>query len=199
MKSKQERHSWRTAPRASLNLSLGYGTNQINAPERMAVDSQGKHYSAPNACCWLPKHTTMRQIVIIAARVLSVNVGSPKQVQVTGGTVLTSCVAVPYIYFGGIGPMFAALARAKPRQLVMPGATTNLGHTWYVSTVFLVALGFYMWPHYIGASFTAKSGDVLRRNAVIMPFYSITMPLMFFVGLAATLVLPVSPMATFRC
>jgi SSS family solute:Na+ symporter len=47
-----------------------------------------------------------------------------------------------------------------------------------------------MWPHYIGASFTAKSGDILRRNAVIMPFYSITMPLMFFVGFAATLVLP---------
>ena len=99
-------------------------------------------------------------------------------------------VAVPYIYFGGIGPMFAALARAKPGHLVMPGATTNLGHAWYVSTVLMVALGFYMWPHYFGASFTAKSGDILRRNAVIMPFYSITMPLMFFVGLGATLVLP---------
>ena len=99
-------------------------------------------------------------------------------------------VAVPYIYFGGIGPMFAALARANPGHLVMPGATTNLGHAWYVSTVFMVALGFYMWPHFFGASFTAKSGNTLRRNAVIMPFYSVTMPLMFFVGLAATLVLP---------
>ncbi len=99
-------------------------------------------------------------------------------------------VAVPYIYFGGIGPMFAALARANPGHLVMPGATTNLGHAWYVSTVFMVALGFYMWPQFFGASFTAKSGNPLRRNAVIMPFYSVTMPLMFFVGLAATLVLP---------
>jgi solute:Na+ symporter, SSS family len=99
-------------------------------------------------------------------------------------------VAVPYIYFGGIGSMFAALVRAKPSHLVMPGAITNLGHPWYVSTVLMVAFGFYMWPHYFGASFTAKSGDILRRNAVIMPFYSITMPLMFFVGLAATLVLP---------
>src|SRR6266542_2679330 len=62
-------------------------------------------------------------------------------------------IAVPYIYFGGIGPMFTALARAKPSHLVMPGAT-------------------------------------LRRNAVIMPFYSITMPLVLFVGLAAILVLP---------
>jgi solute:Na+ symporter, SSS family len=99
-------------------------------------------------------------------------------------------IAVPYIYFGGIGPMFAALVRAKPGHLTMPGATTNLGHSWYVSTVLMVALGFYMWPQYFGATFTAKSGDTLRRNAVVMPLYSITMPLMFFVGLAATLILP---------
>jgi len=102
-------------------------------------------------------------------------------------------VAVPYIYFGGIGPMFAALVRAKPAHLVMPGATTNLGHSWYVSTVLLVSVGFYMWPQFFGASFSAKSSDTLRRNAVVMPFYSITMPLMFFVGLAATLILPGLP------
>jgi SSS family solute:Na+ symporter len=99
-------------------------------------------------------------------------------------------VAVPHIYFGGIGPMFAALARANPGHLVMPGATRDLGHAWYVSSVFLSALGFYMWPQIFGASFTAKSGNTLRRNAVVMPFYSVTMPLMFFVGLAATLTLP---------
>ena len=99
-------------------------------------------------------------------------------------------VAIPYIYFGGIGPMFAELVRAKPAHLVMPGSTTNLGHSWYISTVLLVAFGFYMWPQFFGASFSAKSSDTLRRNAVIMPFYSITMPLMFFIGLAATLILP---------
>ena len=102
-------------------------------------------------------------------------------------------VAVPYIYFGGIGPMFKLLVRSNPAHLVMPGATTNLGHSWYVSTVLLVSLGFFMWPQFFGASFSAKSSDTLRRNAVVMPFYSITMPLMFFVGLAATLILPGLP------
>jgi SSS family solute:Na+ symporter len=99
-------------------------------------------------------------------------------------------IAVPYIYFGGIGLMFAAVVRAKPNHLVMPGASGNLGHGWYISTVLLTAFGFYMWPHTFGASFTAKSGDTLRRNAVIMPLYSITMPLVFFAGLAAIVVLP---------
>jgi solute:Na+ symporter, SSS family len=99
-------------------------------------------------------------------------------------------VAVPYIYFGGIGPMFAALVHAKPNHLTMPGATTDLGHSWYISSVLLTSLGFYMWPQFFAASFTARSGDVLRRNAVIMPLYSITMPLVIFVGLTAVMVLP---------
>jgi len=99
-------------------------------------------------------------------------------------------VALPYIYFGGIRPMFAKIAQSNPSHLVLPGATANLGHAWYISTVLMVAFGFFMWPHYFGASFTAKSGDILRRNAVIMPLYSITMPLMFFAGLAALLVMP---------
>jgi len=50
-----------------------------------------------------------------------------------------------------------------------------------------------MWPQYFGASFTAKSGDILRRNAVVMPLYSATVPLMFFVGFTAVLVLPNLP------
>jgi SSS family solute:Na+ symporter len=99
-------------------------------------------------------------------------------------------IAIPYHYFGGIGSMFTALAHAKPGHLVMPGATQNLGHSWFVSTVLMTAFGFFMWPHYVGASFTAKTGDTLRRNAVIMPLYSITMPLMFVVGFTAILVLP---------
>ena len=99
-------------------------------------------------------------------------------------------IGVPYVYFGGIGPMFAALAEARPAHLVMPGASTNMGHSWYISTVLLTGLGFYMWPHAFGAAFTAKSGDTLRRNAIIMPLYTLTLPFIFFVGFAAVLAAP---------
>jgi SSS family solute:Na+ symporter len=97
---------------------------------------------------------------------------------------------VPYAYFGGVGPMFTALAHARPLHLVMPGSTANLGHSWYISTVLLTTCGFYMWPHTFGATFTAKSADTLRRNAVLMPLYSLTLALMFFAGFAALLILP---------
>jgi SSS family solute:Na+ symporter len=99
-------------------------------------------------------------------------------------------LAVPHIYFGGIAQMFAALVQTKPSYLVMPGATKDLGHLWYVTTVLLISFGFYMWPQYFAATFTARSGRIVRRNAVIMPLYAVTMPLMFFVGFSALLVLP---------
>jgi SSS family solute:Na+ symporter len=99
-------------------------------------------------------------------------------------------IALPYIYFGGIGPMFTAVIQAHPSHLMMPGATKNLGHVWYITSVFLTALGFFMWPQNFGASYSAKSADTLRRNAVVMPLYSITMPLMLFVGLTALTVIP---------
>jgi SSS family solute:Na+ symporter len=97
---------------------------------------------------------------------------------------------VPHVYFGGVGPMFKILAAQKPTHLVMPGATTNMGHLWFISTVLLSALGLNMWPHTFGATFTAKSGEVLRRNAVVMPLYTISLAFIFFVGFAAVLVVP---------
>jgi len=109
------------------------------------------------------------------------------------GSALFIGIAIPYIYFGGVGSMFSALLQTKPHHLVMPGSTPNLGHGWYISTVVMVALGFYMWPQFFATAFTAKSGNILRRNAVVMPLYSVTTPLMFFVGLSALLVLPRLP------
>lgn len=99
-------------------------------------------------------------------------------------------IAVPHIYFGGVGNMFSALARVKPNHLVMPGSTKTLGHGWYLSSVLITSLSFITWPHFFGATFTARSGKILRRNAILMPLYAITMPLMLFVGLSAVLVLP---------
>jgi solute:Na+ symporter, SSS family len=99
-------------------------------------------------------------------------------------------IAVPYAHYGGVGAMFTALAKSHPHHLTMPGATSNLGHSWYVSTVLLTSFGCYMWPHAFGASFTAKSADTLRRNTVIMPIYGIFLAFVLFVGFTSVLVVP---------
>lgn len=104
--------------------------------------------------------------------------------------VVTIGIVVPRHWFGGIGPMFAALMHAHPAHLTMPGATKTMGHAWYVSTVLLTGLGAFMWPQTFGASFSAKSADTLRRNAVLMPFYNLLLPFVVFAGFAAVLVIP---------
>jgi SSS family solute:Na+ symporter len=99
-------------------------------------------------------------------------------------------IGVPYIHFGGIGPMFTALVHSHPAHLTMPGATPDLGHTWYISTVLMSSLGVFMWPHYFATSFTANSADTLRRNAVVMPLYTISLAFILFAGFSAVLVVP---------
>jgi SSS family solute:Na+ symporter len=134
-------------------------------------------------------------VVLIAAFVLASGVRAVAWISVLKDALMLFAaisigILVPRIYFGGIGPMFTALVHAKPAHLTMPGETGNLGHAWYISTVLLTSLGFYMWPHSFAATYTAKSGDTLRRNAVVMPLYSVTLAFVFFVGFAAVLVVP---------
>jgi SSS family solute:Na+ symporter len=98
-------------------------------------------------------------------------------------------IGLPYVHFGGIGPMFTALIKARPGYLTMPGGTTNLTHSWFVSTVLVNSLVF-AWPHFFGSIFTAKNGDTVRRNSLIMPFYVFPLALIIFAGCAAILVTP---------
>jgi SSS family solute:Na+ symporter len=99
-------------------------------------------------------------------------------------------IGLPCIYFGGIGKMFAAMIQANPAHLTLPGSTPNMGYGWFITTIVLTTLGGAIWPHSTQATMTAKSSDTLRRNACIMPIYTIMMPFVFFVGLTALLVLP---------
>ena len=56
-----------------------------------------------------------------------------------------------------------------------------------------------MWPSSFGSSLTAKSSNTVRRNAVLMPLYGITLPLIFFVGFSAILIVPGLKTAIFLC
>ncbi len=134
-------------------------------------------------------------VTILAAFVLASGVRAVAWVSVLKDALMVLAalaigIGVPYAHFGGVGKMFSALAHAHPAHLTMPGATPNLGHTWYISTVLLTSLGFYMWPHSFAATFTARSGDIIRRNAVVMPLYTLTLAFVFFAGFSAVVALP---------
>jgi SSS family solute:Na+ symporter len=77
-----------------------------------------------------------------------------------------------------------------PDYLIFPGSTADMDVLWVMSTILVTALGFYMWPHVFGSAFSAKSEHIIKRNAVIMPFYQIPILLIFMVGFTALLVIP---------
>lgn len=56
---------------------------------------------------------------------------------------------LPYRYYGGLAPMFAAIEQAKPGFTTLPAHGESVW--WFSSTVLLTALGFYMWPHTFGS------------------------------------------------
>ena len=96
---------------------------------------------------------------------------------------------LPYAHFGGIGAMFSAVIKAKPQHLMLPGSTTTLTHTWFITTVLVNSLAF-AWPHYFGSIFTAKSADTLRRNSLLLPLYVLPLALIVFAGCASILIVP---------
>jgi SSS family solute:Na+ symporter len=97
-------------------------------------------------------------------------------------------IYLPLHYEGGIGAMFAAVDTAKPGFLAF--AATGKSVSWFVSTVLLTALGFFMWPHSFAACYTAKNEGVFRKNAIILPLYQLVLLFVFFVGFTASLVVP---------
>jgi solute:Na+ symporter, SSS family len=97
-------------------------------------------------------------------------------------------IYLPLHYYGSYGEMFTKIVAAKPGFLTLPDRGNNA--TWFISTVLVSALGLYMWPHYFAAMYTAKSEDVFRKNAMVLPLYQLVVLFVFFTGFAAVLVVP---------
>lgn len=104
------------------------------------------------------------------------------------GVVLFLGLYLPFHYYGGIQPMFEAIEASKAGFVALP--EKGLSSSWFVSTVLLTALGFYMWPHTFGSVYSAQNEKVFRKNAIVMPLYQLVLLFVFFVGFAAILQVP---------
>jgi SSS family solute:Na+ symporter len=104
--------------------------------------------------------------------------------------VIFAGIVLPIRFFGSpAGAVTAVLAR-QPHWMTLTGDASANGVTWFVSTVVLTALGFYMWPQSLAAVYSAKDEDTLRRNAIALPVYQLMLLLVYFAGFTALLVLP---------
>lgn len=104
--------------------------------------------------------------------------------------VLFAGIAIPVHFFGSPAKMIDQVLRVHPSMLVLAPGSAPHGTVWYVSTVLLTSLGFFMGPSAMNATYSARSADALRRNAMLLPVYQLVMLLVFFAGLAALLVVP---------
>lgn len=112
-----------------------------------------------------------------------------KDVMVLGAVVFAG-IAIPVQFFGSWSKAIDQVLRTHPHFLTLAPGTAFHGNAWYVSTVLLAAIGFFMAPHGMSAIYSARSEETLRRNAMLLPLYQVALLLMFFAGLAALLIVP---------
>ncbi|MGP4020472.1 sodium:solute symporter family protein [Saccharopolyspora sp. 5N708] len=106
-------------------------------------------------------------------------------------TLLIVFVYVPAHYFGGLGPMLDRLVAERPEWLVLPGhGDESLGMLWFATTGLLNGVVYTIFPTTVAGYLGAKNPGVLRRNAIIMPFYQVLLFVPILLGLAAVFVVP---------
>jgi len=97
---------------------------------------------------------------------------------------------VPYALYGGIGPMFDAIAAERPELLVAPGlGKDGAPWTWfeYSGAIVVSVIGFSFWPHLFMKAFGAKSEATLRRTVVLYPTFQLFIVPILLIGFAGVL------------
>ncbi|MEM9691632.1 MAG: sodium:solute symporter family protein [Myxococcota bacterium] len=92
---------------------------------------------------------------------------------------------LPYRLYGGVQPMFEAIAEARPTHLLAPGPKWTWGE--YSAAVVVSAAGFSTWPHLFMKAFSAKSSQTLRWTVVLYPSFQLFLVPLFLIGFAGVL------------
>jgi SSS family solute:Na+ symporter len=104
--------------------------------------------------------------------------------------VLFAGIALPIRFFGSPAGAIDRVLALRPHWLTLTNDLSTQGITWFVSTVILTALGFFMWPQSFGATFSARDPQVLRKNAIFLPIYQLMVVFVYFAGFTALIVAP---------
>lgn len=106
------------------------------------------------------------------------------------GAVVFAGIVLPLHFFGSFSTMFDRVLSASPHWLTLSSGSAPMGMNWYISTVLLTSIGFYMGPHSIAAVYSARDGNTIRRNAIFLPLYQLVLLLVFLAGFTALVVTP---------
>jgi len=126
--------------------------------------------------------------VILAAFTYSSGLRAPAMIAVVKDTliyitVFAAIIAVP-VHLGGFGPMFAAVPKAK-LLLAPPAGDALVPFSAYATLALGSACALFLYPHSITGILSSSSGRVVRRNAALLPSYSLMLGLLALVGFMA--------------
>jgi solute:Na+ symporter, SSS family len=98
-------------------------------------------------------------------------------------TVFAAIIAVP-IHLGGYDKVFSAIPAPK-LLLAHPGAGTYGTFSAYATLALGSAFALFLYPHSITGVLSSSSARVVRRNAAMLPAYSLMLGLLALVGFMA--------------
>jgi SSS family solute:Na+ symporter len=104
--------------------------------------------------------------------------------------VIFAGLVMPIHFFGSPAGAIVRVLAEKPGWMTLAGPSAPNGTVWFVSTVALTAMGFYMFPQSMAAVFSAKNPQALRHNAIFLPLYQLVLLLVYFAGFTALVVVP---------
>jgi solute:Na+ symporter, SSS family len=98
-------------------------------------------------------------------------------------TAFAVVIVVP-IQLGGFGKIFAAVPPAK-LLLAVPAANTTGSYGVYATLALGSALALFLYPHSVTGILAASSGRAIKRNAALLPGYSLMLGLLTLIGFFA--------------
>jgi solute:Na+ symporter, SSS family len=126
--------------------------------------------------------------IILAAFTYSSGLRAPASIAIVKDVLIYAtafaAVIVGPIELGGFGKIFAAVPTAK-LLLAAPGANTTGAYSAYATLALGSALALLLYPHSLTGILSARSEHVVRRNAALLPTYSVMLGLLALVGFFA--------------
>jgi SSS family solute:Na+ symporter len=126
--------------------------------------------------------------VILAAFTYSSGLRAPASIAIVKDvliyiTAFAAVIVVP-LQLGGFDKIFAAV---PPQKLLLatPGTNTTGAYGYYATLALGSALALFLYPHSITGILSASSGRAIRRNAALLPSYSLLLGLLALVGFFA--------------
>jgi solute:Na+ symporter, SSS family len=106
------------------------------------------------------------------------------------GAVLFAGIALPVHFFGSPAAAIDRVLQTHPHWMTLVLGGANYGTTWYISTVLLTSIGFFMGPANAQSIYSARDGETVRRNMMFMPLYQLVLLFVFLAGFTALTVVP---------